>query len=135
MACEDMGIGRRCDLQADAGAAQAVYNNQALECPTRICLKPVDQNATVPGATKVDTGPYCSATCSQDSDCEGRKRDSSDTNDKGCKSGYTCGEAFVVGPLCCDKLCLCKDFIGTTGLQTPLTCRKDPTTGKNGCLE
>jgi hypothetical protein len=138
MACEDNGIGRRCDLLADAGAAQAVYNNQALECPTRICLKPVCTGQCG------DTGPYCSSTCSQDSDCEGRKRDNTDPNDKGCKSGYTCGEAFVVGPLCCQKLCLCKDFLAcdkqrdpncSSALQTPLTCKIDPTTGTNGCVE
>jgi hypothetical protein len=130
MACEDNGIGRRCDLLADAGAAQAVYNNQALECPSRICLKPVLQ----PGGAGSDTGPYCSALCSQDSDCDGRKRDQQDSNDRGCKTGYTCGEAFVVGPLCCNKLCLCKDFISGP-LQTPLTCVKDPTTHLNGCSE
>jgi len=33
MACEDNGIGRPCDIGADAGQSQAVYNNQALECP------------------------------------------------------------------------------------------------------
>jgi hypothetical protein len=140
MACEDNGIGRRCDLQADAGQQQAVYNSQALACPSRICLKPL-----VPeGSPNVDTGPYCSALCSQDSDCAGRTRDQQDTNDKGCVSGYTCGEAFVVGPLCCEKLCLCKDFLTCNkkenpnciaALQTPLTCVKDPTTHKNGCQE
>src|SRR4051794_35481221 len=35
-ACEDKAIGRRCDVQADAGLTQAVFNGQALECPTRI---------------------------------------------------------------------------------------------------
>src|SRR5262245_56654262 len=39
-ACEDKAIGRRCDVQADAGINQAVFNGQALECPTRICVKP-----------------------------------------------------------------------------------------------
>src|SRR5688572_2499986 len=43
-ACEDKAIGRRCDVQADAGPMQAVFNGQALECPTRICLKPARDN-------------------------------------------------------------------------------------------
>ena len=132
MACEDNGIGRPCDVGADAGQTQAVYNNQALECPSRICLKPVNQNV----GTNVDTGPYCSATCSKDSDCDGQKRENADTGDYRCKGGYACGVAFVVGPLCCQKLCLCKDFLGT-GLLTPQIC--DPKLpenhGKTACQE
>jgi len=46
MACEDNGIGRPCDIGADAGQSQAVYNNQALECPSRICCKPVNQGTS-----------------------------------------------------------------------------------------
>jgi hypothetical protein len=131
MACEDNGIGRPCDIQADAGQTQAVYNPQALECPSRICLKPVNENQAI-----VTTGPYCSATCSKDSDCGGQKKDQSNPNDFRCGSGYACGVAFVVGELCCKKLCLCKDFLPPgTGLQTPTTCNIDPSTGKNGCAE
>ena len=130
MACEDNGIGRPCDILADAGQAQAVYNPQALECPSRICLKPLNQGTTV-----VETGAYCSATCSKDSDCDGQKKDMSDNSDHRCASGYACGVAFVVGALCCKKLCLCKDFLPPgTGLQAPQTC--DPArNGGLGCQE
>jgi hypothetical protein len=121
-------IGNPCDVLADAGPRQAVYNPQALECPSRICLKPVNLNTAA-----VDTGPYCSATCSKDSDCDGQKKDMKDLNDHHCAKGYACGVAFVVGPLCCKKLCLCKDFLGDS-LQTPLTC--DPTKNNGqGCQE
>ena len=132
MACEDNGIGRPCDIGADAGQSQAVYNNQALECPSRICLKPVNQ-----GSPTLDTGPYCSATCSKDSDCDGQKRDNAERSDLRCKTGFACGVAFVVGPLCCQKLCLCKDFLGTTGLQTPQTCdvKLPENHGKTACQE
>jgi hypothetical protein len=131
MACEDNGIGRPCDVLADAGQTQAVYNPQALECPSRICLKPVNENTQL-----VTTGPYCSATCSKDSDCDGQKKDMSDTNDHRCGSGYACGVAFVVGQLCCKKLCLCKDFLPPgTGLQTPITCDPKLNNGKTACLE
>jgi hypothetical protein len=131
MACEDNGIGRPCDVLADAGQTQAVYNNQALECPSRICLKPL----RVEGATgPSDTGPYCSATCSKDSDCDGQKRDGRDSLDKRCTKGYACGVAFVVGPLCCKKLCLCKDFLGDS-LQTPQTCDPSVNNGSTACAE
>jgi hypothetical protein len=130
MACEDKAIGRPCDILADAGPTQAVYNAQALECPTRICLKPLYGEAAN-GAR--DTGAYCSAECSKDSDCEGQKRDGKDPTDKRCETGYACGVAFVVGPLCCKKVCICKDFLGSAGISTPLTCEKSG--GKNSCAE
>jgi hypothetical protein len=132
MACEDNGIGRPCAIGADAGQSQAVYNNQALECPSRICLKPVNQ-----GTKLVTTGPYCSATCSKDSDCDGQKRENADRGDFRCEKGYACGVAFVVGPLCCQKLCLCKDFLGGAGLQTPQTCdtKLPENHGKTACQE
>ena len=131
MACEDNGIGRPCDVLADAGQTQAVYNNQALECPTRVCLKPLRQEGV---SNIVDTGPYCSAICSKDSDCDGQKRDSKEASDKRCAGGYACGVAFVVGPLCCKKLCLCKDFLGA-GLNTPQTCDPAQNNGGNACQE
>jgi hypothetical protein len=108
-------IGRPCDLLVDAGANYAVYNNQALECPSRICLKPVDQ---VGG---VDTAPFCSSECSQDSDCVGQTRDPGSPSDRRCKSSFVCGVEFDIGPLCCKKLCLCNDFLARPP-STPSTC-------------
>ena len=147
MACEDRGIGRPCDVLADASTIQAVYNPSALECPSRICLKPdVQPGGTAVGTTTTDangqqhvivapTGPYCSATCSRDSDCGGQKRDSNHNDtDARCMNGYTCGVVFSVGPFCCKKLCLCKDFYNLDqggGLETPVICNHTPT----GCLE
>jgi hypothetical protein len=120
-ACEDKAIGRRCDVQADAGLSQAVFNGQALECPTRICVKPSRDNAV---AKAVDTAPYCTSECSSDSDCDGETRDRNNGADKRCQGGFVCGVGFEVGPLCCKKICLCKDFIPTTGVPTPSSCDK-----------
>jgi hypothetical protein len=120
-ACEDKAIGRRCDVQADAGPMQAVFNGQALECPTRICLKPARDNNV---ASNVDTAPYCTAECSSDSDCDGETRDRSNGADRRCKGGFVCGVGFEVGPLCCKKICVCKDFVPATGLPPPVTCDK-----------
>jgi hypothetical protein len=126
--CEDKAIGRPCDVLADAGAMQAVFNAQALECPSRICLKPVRQE----GVTRaVNTVAYCSAECSKDSDCEGESRDPSNGRDRRCETGFVCGVGFEVGPLCCKKLCLCKDFLPAGTMKTPLTC--DTAHGGSGC--
>ncbi len=108
-------VGVPCDILTDAGPKQGVFNVEALECTSRICLKPVDY---VGG---VDTWPSCSATCSQDSDCIGLIRDASNPNDKACVTGYTCGVAFTHGRLCCAKLCLCMDFYGGP-VSTPDVC-------------
>jgi hypothetical protein len=116
--CEDKHIGRACDVLTEAGPKQGVYNSEALECPSRICLKPVVQEGV-----SSDTGPYCSASCSQDDDCDGESRDPKNPNDKRCIGGFICGIAFVKGKLCCQKLCLCKDFLGTAGAPTPIACQ------------
>jgi hypothetical protein len=50
-------------------------------------------------------------------------RDNSNPLDKRCSTGYTCGIPFVKGRICCQKLCLCKDFIGKAGLSTPIACQ------------
>jgi hypothetical protein len=120
-ACEDKAIGRQCDVEADAGTQQAVFNGQALECPTRICVKPAVQQG-VPD--NKGTAAYCTAECSKDSECDGETRDSTSPNDKRCTKGFVCAVAFEVGPLCCKKLCMCKDFIPATGLPTPASCDK-----------
>jgi hypothetical protein len=124
--CEDKGIGRPCDVLTEATAAQGVYNSQALECPSRICLKPVvQQGASMPDPP---TTAFCSASCSQDSDCDGQTRASCNPSvetclDKRCQKGFACGIAFVKGQICCQKLCLCKDFLGPAGAPTPIACQ------------
>jgi hypothetical protein len=127
-ACEDKAIGRRCDVTADAGtigAMQAVFNGQAVECPTRICLKPTTDQAVA----MTDTAPYCTAECSSDSDCDGETRDRTprkpgEPPDLRCKGGFVCGIGFEVGPLCCKKICLCKDFLPKGGLPPVASCDK-----------
>jgi hypothetical protein len=115
--CEDKAIGRHCDVLTTASATQGVYNSQALECPSRICLKPVvDQGAST------DTEAFCSAPCSQDSDCDGQTREKGNANDKRCTQGFVCGIPFVRGPLCCQKLCLCRDFLLRGATSTPTAC-------------
>jgi hypothetical protein len=119
--CEDKGIGRPCDVLTDASASQGVFNSEALECPSRICLKPV-QDPTKTELTPA-TGPYCSASCTQDSDCSGQTRDTTNLSDRRCKGGFVCGVPFVKGRLCCQKLCLCRDFLGSAGATTPNGCK------------
>jgi hypothetical protein len=122
-ACEDKAIGRVCEVQADGGSDQSLINGQALECPSRICLRPAPDGTL---AQSVDTTALCTAECSKDSDCDGAEtRVASNNRDKRCRTGFVCGVATSTGSVaCCKKLCLCKDFlvIPPSGLEVPVVC-------------
>jgi len=118
----DGDVGTPCDVRVDAGPAQGAFYAAAPECATHLCLKPVGQSTAGASAT-VDTAAFCTAKCSTDSDCDGVLRDSTNLSDKTCTSGYTCGIAFVKGALCCQKLCICKDFTGGDSIATPTACQ------------
>lgn len=121
--CENKHVGRTCDLATDGGATvgmTATINSEALECPSRICLYPV---ATAPIAGSSDTAPFCTADCSSDDDCS-----DAETGPKGsgtdhhCENGFTCAVATKVGPFCCRRFCICRDFVGLGPQATPAEC-------------
>ena len=108
--CEDKHIGRPCQvipgaaMQPTAGTT-AVINSAALECPSRICLLP-----SVPAPR--DTGPTCSAECSDDGDCDDyEQRNKSDVSDKRCGGSFVCRVVTNLGGFACRKLCVCNDFL------------------------
>lgn len=119
--CENKTLGRSCDVTADAGPTQGAWNSGAADCPSRLCIKPALQ----PSASGSGTSAYCTASCTSDSDCDGQTRDTSNPNDKRCVRGFTCAVIFGQGPgpVCCTKLCLCRDFVGPTGVVTPPECQ------------
>src|SRR5262245_15461875 len=110
--CDKTEVGRQCVLPiGDAGAGETVVGSPALECESRTCLH-------VAG-----TSPdQCTAECESDDDCHG----SSLTP---CQTGFTCAVPVIVGPFCCKKFCICKDFNPST--QVPAAC--DPTDSRNEC--
>jgi hypothetical protein len=106
--CADKHIGRPCDLGAvspdggtTTGTTATIYSG-ALECPSRICLQPANETNSL-------AGPMCTDTCSSDGDCDGE-------NTGGCKTGFKCLIETTVGPLCCHRLCVCKDFVDLTNV-------------------
>lgn len=120
--CENLAIGRTCTTLADEqiGRTQAAFNDEALECPTRLCIKPAQ------AGTATDTAPFCTAECNSSSDCDDNEgRDpSGSARDKRCTSGFVCGVAWEVGPLACKKLCVCKDFVKGDEIPTPASCNE-----------
>jgi len=128
LACEDKGLGRTCNLGQAIEPDQGAYTLNATDCPTRMCIKPPIQ----PGVSRaLDTAAYCSQSCNTDTDCQGQTRDRSDPNDRRCKAGFVCAIPFGAadnatggGQLCCQKLCLCRDFFSASvGAATPASCQ------------
>ncbi len=117
--CENQHVGRMCFIQRDLGAGTSVVvNAQALECPSRLCMHyPKD-----PGATGVDSLDLCTAGCSSDEDCSDGETSSDSPGT--CKGGFACAWPVQVGPLCCKRLCVCKDLIVIPegGITKPQTC-------------
>jgi hypothetical protein len=69
----------------------------------------------------------CTAECESDGDCDR-------VPESPCKTGFTCGVAVTVGPFCCRKFCICKDYIvipDSGQLATPMAC--DATEPANAC--
>jgi len=118
--CENLAIGRSCDTLAETNISNGAYNDQALECPSRICIKPPRAMGV---GIDTQTAAFCTAECSNNDDCaESEKRDPKSATDKRCTTGFACAIPFSLPPLGCKKLCVCKDFLPKDGLPTPVAC-------------
>lgn len=114
-ACSDNPVGRKCFIGLDAGAAtEAVIASPALECPSRTCLHQPLQRELPMGSEYSD---LCTATCEKDSDCDR-------VPESPCQTGFTCAVPVVVGPFCCRKMCICRDYlqIPDGGVPLPQAC-------------
>jgi hypothetical protein len=123
--CKDSAIGRPCVINVDAGAKVAIIEPQALECPSRLCVHPPAE-----GSPRTPVVNLCTDSCEGDGDCEGMTDPKSD---KLCHSGFICMVVLETGPLCCNKYCVCKDFVEVPegGLRDPAGC--DPSIKANTC--
>ncbi|HEY1816385.1 MAG TPA: hypothetical protein VGG74_28760 [Kofleriaceae bacterium] len=97
------------------------------ECPSSTCLAVPLSNALPAGSIYPPPGYGLSTVeCASDDDC---------IAESPCVSGFTCGvpPALTVGPSCCEKLCICRDYVAVppSGLPTPAAC--DPTNADNAC--
>lgn len=125
VACSENPVGRKCFIGPDAGSAtQAVVASPALECQSRTCLHvPNEQQVLPEGSEYAD---QCTAECEADEDCDR-------VPESPCVNGFTCAIPVVVGPFCCRKLCVCKDYmvIPDGGVPVPKAC--DPDNAANTC--
>jgi hypothetical protein len=117
------GVGRPCEVGttplASSSGQVMTLSSPALECPSRICLLP-GGNAIPQG-----TGALCTASCETDADCEdGEAGPKNDPADRRCENGFACAWPTTVGAFACQKLCVCRDFVGEPqgGFTKPASC-------------
>jgi hypothetical protein len=131
--CSENPVGRICDLGSHdmPGPGDVVVASPSLDCVTRTCLRVVKSRELPPGSQYPSgNNGLCTAECTADSDCDR-------VPESPCITGFTCGipPGLDVGPFCCRKLCVCKDYIQLPDnggpLPTPPTC--DPMIKDNKC--
>ena len=119
--CDENRLGAPCTLEVGKAAPTLYYvDENAVACPSRICLLP-------PAQLMTDTGTLCSQDCRTDDDCGGgQSRDLGDPADKRCLTGFSCQAVIpslpgASAPQPCRKMCVCKDFIDVSA-PPPVTC-------------
>ncbi|MGE0871217.1 MAG: hypothetical protein AB7P03_21815 [Kofleriaceae bacterium] len=127
--CTDNPVGRICDLGTDMPVAtEVVVASPSLDCVTRTCLRvPLSRELPEGSSFPMGNNGLCTAECSEDSDCDR-------VPESPCTGGFTCGVAVTVGPFCCRKFCICKDYVvvpESGQLATPLAC--DAGNPNNAC--
>jgi len=128
-ACTDNPVGRICDLGSQMPAAtEVVVASPSLDCVSRTCLRvPLGRELPAGSSFPAGNNGLCPAECSSDDDCDR-------VPESPCTTGFTCGVAVTVGPFCCRKFCICKDYVVVPEngkLTTPKAC--DASNDDNAC--
>lgn len=129
VACAGEPVGRKCDLGGTPGPTETLVAS-SLDCVSRTCLHvPLGRDLPAGGDYPTGTTGLCTAACATDDDCAG-------VAETPCRTGFACGvpPGASVGDFCCQKLCVCKDYVAldaTGHLDTPLAC--DPANAANAC--
>jgi len=131
VACSGEPVGRICDLGTTMPQmTEVVVASPSLDCVTRTCLRyPVELDKELPPGSIFPTGNngLCTAECAADDDCDR-------VPESPCITGFACGVAVTVGPFCCRKFCICKDYVvvpDTGQLTVPKAC--DSGNADNAC--
>jgi hypothetical protein len=128
-ACTSTPVGRICDLGTAAPApSEVVVASPSLDCVSRTCLRvPLGRELPMGSTYPEGNVGLCTAECESSDDCDR-------VPESPCKTGFTCGVAVTVGPFCCKKFCICKDYIvipDSGSLGTPMAC--DANEAANAC--
>jgi hypothetical protein len=106
VACAGEPVGRICDLGTlTPQTTEVVVASPSLDCVTRTCLRvPLGRDLPMGSTFPTGNNGLCTAECASDSDCDR-------VPESPCVTGFTCGVAVTVGPFCCRKFCICKDYV------------------------
>ncbi len=128
-ACTSNPVGRICDIgTATPGSEEVVVASPSLDCVSRTCLR-VPLTRELPPGSMYPSGNngLCTAECVADDECDR-------VPESPCITGFTCGIAVTVGPFCCRKFCVCKDYIVVPEagkLAVPMAC--EASNAANAC--
>ncbi len=130
VACGGEPVGRVCDLgNQEIAMTEVVVASPSLDCVTRTCLR-VPQGKELPqNGSEYPAGNngLCTSECESADDCER-------VPESPCAGGFACGVAVTVGPFCCKKFCVCKDYIVIPDdgvIPTPKAC--ESSNADNAC--
>jgi hypothetical protein len=117
----DKPVGRICDLGVENPSEfQAVIGSPSLDCQSKLCLKVPNEATKPPEGFRMLASSHgmCTDSCESDDDCD-------KVPESPCVTGFTCGVALTVGPFCCQRVCICKDYVvlpDSGSLPTPAAC-------------
>ena len=123
LGCGGEDVGRKCFSGFSVEDDQAIIASPALECSSRQCLHVPQERELPPDSQYAD---LCTAECSEDSDCNR-------VDESPCQTGFTCAIPVTVGPFCCRKLCICKDYLVVPEGGRPIPAACDPDNAQNEC--
>ena len=129
-ACTGNPVGRICDLGGSQAPqpGESVVASPSLDCVTRTCLRVPSTNPMPPKNSMPPTGTngLCTAECASADECE-------KVPESPCVTGFTCAIPVTVGPFCCKKFCICKDYVAFPPTGQPLPDACDATNPDNAC--
>jgi hypothetical protein len=97
-------VGDVCNYGAPATSPNQVILASASSCNGGACLRfPLQRELPAGASYNGDVG-LCSAVCEDEGDCFR-------IPESPCVTGFACGIVQTVGPACCQKYCVCKDYI------------------------
>ena len=113
---------RWCDLGFTPGPDEIAIA-PAASCVSGTCLHtPQERDLPMCGNFPDGSNGLCTSACQADADCAGLEGP--------CVTGYTCSVATTIGPYCCERMCMCKDFVDVS-TATPAPC--DAANASNTC--
>ncbi len=114
--CKSNPVGKQCfipNTEADGGVPVTVVAGAALECESSTCLHVAGHFPDL-----------CTGSCESADDC-----DTSAVSP--CQGGFACITPTVTGSFCCQKMCVCMDYLPNGIPPEPTAC--DPSIAANKC--